>query len=504
MDAFHVNIGHRFARPYESEYAMIRRCLVVNPGIPWSSIQRSLRVAQSMTRSVSERLRNLQHDPELLKSLEELRTTSYQRQCPECAQQLYHTHIFVLPWLTHCPLHHCTLRETCPHCRQPWPDIKSLETRDCPYCGVLNATRLEISRLQDIDYTPIADIYRFIQPYENRYILDGCHGYLRYKISDNNKWWRRILLTSPLFPACQQQLVAGFPRQKLKALHIRQRAIKSRSSPLSKVKPPEVREMTPRREALLLTITKISSRKLKEDFKAMRNIVAWFHKKDPQHRLKLSSYRHFDEDHFLSADDFCPYCLALSLWFFHTATKRYGHYYTSHINMYPFWDEAQLPGFFDVCKPHLRAPDGRFYCLSPGFSDWFYRRGLEVLFVYILRHVLDWRRRLYRYKASQHLEDYYPDQSLDFPEQLCLPVIKGNQFVLFYKNEKPIEDLEIEDVKLERKSCYQYHQYKQKAVGGAKFNYIVKRDGFDFPEFLALHEKFRGFLQTEMPLRNYD
>ena len=88
MDPFYINVGHWLKYPYESDYSMWRRCLVVNPGVPLYAIQLQLRMMFPDLKSPTQRLQQLQlHPPSIFDRVILFDDHSYQ--CPECARSLY-------------------------------------------------------------------------------------------------------------------------------------------------------------------------------------------------------------------------------------------------------------------------------------------------------------------------------------------------------------------------------------------------------------------------------
>ncbi|MCU7858879.1 MAG: hypothetical protein KZQ86_03400, partial [Candidatus Thiodiazotropha sp. (ex Lucinoma kastoroae)] len=94
-------MGKKLAKPFESQYAVFRRCLTANPGIPLSVIEANLRIVVPDIRSTLKRLSALQSSS-TQPSSNYINPDGYKRQCPECAKILYHTDIFALPWLKMC------------------------------------------------------------------------------------------------------------------------------------------------------------------------------------------------------------------------------------------------------------------------------------------------------------------------------------------------------------------------------------------------------------------
>jgi len=57
------------------------------------------------------------------------------RHCGNCAEMAFHSFVFDLPWVSHCPVHKVELRSTCPACKKPWPSLNTLRKQNCKCCG---------------------------------------------------------------------------------------------------------------------------------------------------------------------------------------------------------------------------------------------------------------------------------------------------------------------------------------------------------------------------------
>ena len=158
MSQIHINIGHLFAKPYESNYSMMRRCLCANPGLTYFYIASLLNQSVHYRRNAYERLRTLQvryklnkYDsypssfvfPEPIVDIDTTSSSHYKRQCPKCAKEMYHTNIYNYSWLSRCPIHHCKLTYQCGICNQQWPTIQTVAKRDCPGCGLIPVNLLK-------------------------------------------------------------------------------------------------------------------------------------------------------------------------------------------------------------------------------------------------------------------------------------------------------------------------------------------------------------------------
>lgn len=210
MKPFHLNLGLAFSQPYESDYAILRRCIVANPGVPYSLIETNLRkiFSKNNMSGLIDRLCSLQSTglkkesrTVFLESVIKRRT--YERQCPECSRQLYHSDLYILPWMKLCPIHHCNLVTECPECFLPWPNEKEMAKRSCNTCGLLPVKKLgkSISAIKNTDYKPIEEAWDIAD-------IDGygCSSIGIHDLDFNYpeswwSWWNNVPLESVKYPS---------------------------------------------------------------------------------------------------------------------------------------------------------------------------------------------------------------------------------------------------------------------------------------------------------------
>jgi len=501
MKPFHLNLGNRFAQPYESQYAMLRRCLIANPGIPLSIIEANLRNLVPGYSSTMDHLRSLQLSSGLVQTDNKL-YEAYRRQCPVRAQHLYHTNIYDLPWISLCPIHHCAFTTICPTCEQPWPDKKALATRDCPNCGRLSFSQLiefALPSMQNVDYRPIADIYEFIN-----HDSDDDLRLVNYERNGNvnifsEVWWNMLSIYSPLFPSCQAHRHPTFSTAKLKPLHIRLRPMHHKSTPMLPFDKQNSEPINPSPDTCCLDINKTTQRLLKPDFKVMQYIVSWISRQTPcRHQIHIADYRHLVTKDFFDRPDPCPYCLALSLWFFDTASKKYSQFYVDSINIYPFCWEAGFNNFYNISEPYLTHDFRDRFILNKNFTIWFYRRGLEISFVDILRFTFDLLRRIQGYRRNDQPSNFnsfyhYPR---DFLDRQCSTSVIDSRFFFYYENEHPLESYVPPKFSKLDTQCRNYYRYLSECHDKvARFDYAIPTSEFTYDTFLSLHQEFRMLLK---------
>lgn len=132
----YVNTGLALKRDHESRHNACRRLYVANPGVKATEITKQLRTMY--TRYWDDSVHNAKpftvaRTVGLLEAAycqahgipyQEVPTDPTVRllkNCPVCAAQIYHSNVYDVSWLTHCPLHGEPLLTDCPDCHQPWP-----------------------------------------------------------------------------------------------------------------------------------------------------------------------------------------------------------------------------------------------------------------------------------------------------------------------------------------------------------------------------------------------
>ncbi|MEX2576465.1 MAG: hypothetical protein WD382_07450 [Halofilum sp. (in: g-proteobacteria)] len=484
---FHVNAGHAFAKPYESYYAMARRCLTANPGVSWGCIQAMLRRTQPAASSI-DRLARIQLDSIATPTAAGLALRGlHRRQCPACAGALYHTAVFLLPWLTHCPVHHCALTEHCPQCGCRWPDLAEMERRDCPRCGRLPLHRL-VAATQDVGWAIVGEVYRFIAGTgTERYTL----GFGRYPFSrpEAAPWWRRPALDHPLFAAfwAPRSRLSG---TALDALHIAHPPLQQRRARLTVA--PDAASLPGLAGAGQRPVW---APDLRQVHRVMRMIAIWLAHQAPGHRVHIVNYRHLPLAHFARGPRPCPYCLALSLWFFHTVVRRYGPYFSSQFDDYPF---CRPLDFIEAVEPHVVRRDGVVLVPDIAFANWLYRRSLEIRFVSLLQAIFDWTGQLENYRDHRDPNAFRAPlrETADGTDRLFEIAVTGDQLTLYYLHEHPLADFRPSRQEGVTARCRRYHRYYacDRSDVVVPFDHEVHDPRLPLKEFEKLLARFENHL----------
>jgi hypothetical protein len=448
METIRFNIGHRFAQPYESDYARWRRCLSVNRGVPFGVIGKALLSFTSHTTPVLERLRGLQHIRAEVPAYHS--ASSYQRQCPQCAQQLYHTDAFALRWITTCPLHHCALSVRCPACHQPWPEIKAIAKRQCPVCGIASATHLltvSLPAIRATDYAPIGEIYALLARKERDHQLVTFDPTRRYPVYwSDSIWWARLPTEderyAALLPADYQRRLA---RQRIPQT-VRYLRMTYRSSALHRWgDSPACDARRSGNESRDAPHLMRSEARRRVEHAAVNAVRQWIASVNGRHRLHVDDYRGLTTATLVREASRCPYCAAFSIWLMHLVCAHYGVDHADRTRNYPFLAEAGFPGMCHLGIPVVRI-DGKSYRLDPAFVEWFYRRELSIAFVQLLAFLSHWFRAC---PPQQPIpEGDKPDVPVRYADffysdrhswsETCVSRVCKDRLFLFFEHDEPL------------------------------------------------------------------
>lgn len=436
MTPFHINTGKIFAQPYESAYAMLRRCLLANPGMPLAALEANLRALRPDLDAVVERLEALQPSPGQVDPSRHARIFSgWQRGCPECARQLYHTELFAYPWLTRCPIHHCALTTRCPVCHQLWPAPTELARRECSGCGIVLPDGLKASigsAIEQQRYQPIGVIYALLDtpPISPGLCIADRDVAYRYR----TPWWLPVPEESPRFPAFSARRQGNFPHAKLRALHLPVYDIRCRSTRLSRIEYPS--DPRPAADRETERWQRFSHPTI--GYAVTQRIVAWIARYAPStHQLHVASYRYLRMRDLIHAPPLCSYCFAFSLWFFHCAAVAMAIGAEDAVDDYPFLNESGGFMFLSPIEPQVVIYDD-YYKTTDAFSAWFYRRGLELSFLDMLRFAVFFGEQLATYRAGDQTQyrPYARQSSNDF---LYLATVSEEQLYFYYENLHPLD-----------------------------------------------------------------
>ena len=471
MSGFRINTGNAFHHPYQNDYAMFRQCLVANPGVSLQRIQSQLRQLYPHHVRIADRLRAFRHNDDSDETdLGDLSGDMHHRQCPRCAMLLYQTNIYALTWLTHCPLHHCEFTEVCPICGQLWPALEDIASRHCRGCGVFGLNEIDESFYQEsrnLPYHTIRFLYCFTKRWKDSQHISfiSRHGWYR----NQRSWCNTAPSTAAIYPsfsavqhpeiaeAIGRSLDMHFPIPLCKKT--RYFDDKDNIDQLFMLVP-----LRPLAQSRLLEENNESheSRYLAE-YDAANYILRWITRHTaPLHRVQVSSYRHLSLSDLESAPELCPYCLAFSLWYFHTLTLLGKDSLVGFVDHYPFLREWGVFQLIESHEPLVQLDYIHYFSVEKDFSDWFYRRGLEVSFIGILQLAFDLlnhiRKKTSSPKSISHPHIHYTSKAIDGGYSLILTKSTG-VLEFYYEREHPLEGYQPEPIPDIDSQCHTYHEH---------------------------------------------
>jgi len=444
---FWLNRGYLYERPYESQYAQVRRFLVANYGTPYHTLMKELKgqtpSLKSYTNNTVDRLDiiSITNSPFVHRN-----SPKTVRACPECAMRLYHTDIYNYPWLTHCPIHHCPILERCPQCHKPWPAHREVHQRTCTLCGITSVTQLlenDFNPIPGKDFDIIKRLYRFVTS-------DLPEYYLTFSFETGSNW-ENIPEHDASFPSLRVNSQSEFTSAELKSLEIPLLRVHTKHTQLSEY------EYIPEYKYLMANFDWMPEIRRK----AINEICHKLLKASPGHKLSLSDYRGVSLTKKSNRKFPCPYCLALSLWFINSHIGLHGEIeFFSNIE-YLFLKQL---GYLSLYKPgpkvYLATHDDA-YTTSRDFQKWSYHRDLTISFLEILNLCLQLHDNLDTFRIidsylvtankeifSMHRKPY--DQQLFYKS--------GNDLIFSYRYPSQLDSLKNINRKYLKRTCSDFRK----------------------------------------------
>jgi len=507
MKQFHINQGMFFARPGESKYAQLRRCLVANPGIPLSAIEYNLRQSCPRYSSTTDRLKDLGVNNYQFSDFQEIyQYINYRRQCPQCAKLLYHSSIYILPWITHCPIHKCPLTTICLKCNRPWPSTNEIAKRDCPDCGIFALDKISqpiLSEMHQLNTDPILDVFHLLK--DTDYIFAKLNSEYDEILNIEFDWWQNVPLLSEYFPSFQSRIKSKSFREKLNKANLVSHKIDCKITNLTPVTKAKEKSENNWQNGIEQNILTDSLCHFKIEYTVTRRIISWASKHSAAgHKLTITSYRYLGLKELIDAPLFCPYCMAFSLWFFNVAAKHYRRSISDRVNDYPFLIQSQYDFFLNVCNPVIsirHKNDCMKYIPEKQFSEWFYQRGLETSFIDIVGFLLYMREQIEIHK-NNHTSDYQLRLNLQkfdrlIPCRFCLPPRINSKLYYYYLSDRPLNHFSTQEQPDADKSCQTYQEYhKHNKLDANRITFSnINSTELRYDLFIELHEQFQAYLQ---------
>ncbi len=439
--------GRVFSRPFESPYNQYRRYLIANPGLTQQRRDAALKLAFPNLRTRIERVLAL--EPRNT-SWPQLRTqhSGYQRQCPYCAREIFHTTFYNYKWLTLCPIHNSQFSHRCPECGEVWPSLRELSARLCHCCGCPPLSKIQrCSTISSGDtYWGFNDINKLF--YKRPYIavFDDCLSYSHTYPPSETKF---------IFPSLQSRALSETDITNLTSRHVHIEPVHSKISEPLIAKEHNSRKVEYNYEYAKHGYLPYSVR-LDEEFNVMEYIVSWINKSMPSnHVITISNWFNYSVHQLFEKSCPCVFCMALSIWFFHIFTKNERVHYQYGVKDWMFFEGLYFDDFFvlgnrihaeELNLNHIEnnQKDQIVFYLGSNMEKWIYRRSLEIfykrLFCFIQNIVV--RACSLHHKAKPSLYDFEDIQSSYEGLEFNL-TRQANRFIALYQYEHPIDTVSV-------------------------------------------------------------
>jgi len=464
-----LNRGSLWAHPFDSPYALRRRFLVANPNI------------------------NLTHLTHIEPSLERMRVMDSCvpgqaiRQCPQCANHLFHASIYQLRALALCPIHHCELTLSCPQCHREWgkrPVTKRAWA--CTQCGRLPREALAQTQLKRRHYRKIGWITRWIERCETRKksgyyppLLD-IHTLINPRYSIDQPSFFNPQLENHFNVAFESQRTGGVDNSRLRSLNIvtHDEALKSRCSRIRpwqiRPEPFHKRDLHAIDDAWLLAkesemVTRIAM--------AARRILKWQQKTlGFDHCLVWSDVKYLRPEAVQEGLHPCPLCMAFSFWCSAITFK--------FTNVSRAWK----PSEYELCRlvhyyRYPNIPAGVFikdrrenaYRPSGNFERWLFLRSSDNAFLELVQLALWIFERTadesVRFNTMKFSDAAHAFRKSSFPSQIMEVRLQGDQLTALYWPRSPLLDID-----LDRNALHRIKHCTVDSCSAYDFNYALEPD----------------------------
>ncbi|MEW8051425.1 MAG: hypothetical protein AB2809_13720 [Candidatus Thiodiazotropha sp.] len=498
MKRFHLNIGSYFERPCESEYSIIRRFYCVNTGISKGLLQTELRQRRPDLKTFNDRVCSLSdyHPSEVTMPAKQVKP-KLQRQCPECARELYHANIFELPWVKRCPIHHCEILTTCPECKMPWPDLDTMIHRSCSCCGRIRIRHLSNAFSNNTSkYSQITRLHELIQRHEK---ISVWLDVRRCITSTLESWiWHEVDIKSLFYPSFLMASMNSTDQGLISAFNINTYPIKTRISRLHTVHIPDndwdsasqIENTQVLRYINDTSIMQISSWHLSE-YVAMRNIVHWISRNTSHgHIINLSEYREIAVLQVGCKVKPCLFCMSLSVWFLYLIHKYVSHCTIDQITRDLSMNHKRNSAFPTRYGLKIFQNNGRVVRWADSeFSLWMYQRSLELLFV-----------EIYQNLEKQIMLDFEESGGVNGMDKIGLRDHTGSLYYAHTQNEylyyrhlrsSPLDNLRAQKQDIGSNHCAYFHKHLYSSEWNKEsFHIQSSQHYFSFKKFRDLLQLF--------------
>jgi len=316
--------------------------------------------------------------------------------------------------------------------------------------------------------------------------------------------WNSLNEFSPLFPEIQRQRLSKSFDEDMAAFPINLNPIKSRKFQLSHPKGHycDLVSTATSTNSQLYSPSGLQKNTSLMQYNMMSRIVKWIvEHTDVKHKVHITSYRHMQLKELMRGEEPCIYCMALSLWYFHLASRKYSPQYHFNAKDYPFFHQLNYQGMADVRLMNSIHHNEQYYEVDEAFTSWSYCRSLELLFVEITNFLKFLFERINFHRDNEYcwhsMENHY--QRITSSEFDYFADKEKDKLVIYYENEHPIEQIEIQRSSSPHKKCRNYHVYhKNIFTSDMHFDYSFTANKFDYDNYLRLCDDFESFLDTKL------
>lgn len=396
-----LNEGLIWKHPLESRFGLRRRLISANPRTDLLTLKRAREASHPSIPSLQPVDAIDAHVP-----------WNSVRQCPQCAEHLFHPAIYQLPALPVCPIHRRPFTFGCPDCGHAWDRPLSVRHPRCVTCGCLSRRLWGQTRLPQKHYRALCWLSRWLaNAYTRR--KSQCHPTLFdiQRLTDprsdvEGARFHIPLLSDDCFVAFESRRIDGIYQKRLSRLGVVDvpAPLKSRRSKLRLWHPTR---FVPSGDSIIASMK--ASRSLSEDSPlltllclALRRLLRWQQTAlDFEHRLVWSDLRSVRPEAVREGRLPCPLCLAFSFWCRAVTLK----FVSEQLGGSP--GEHELCRFADYIHfPNIpegvfvREESGRNFRPSKNFERWLFLRASDYAFLeftqlalYLLRETKDIRVR---------------------------------------------------------------------------------------------------------------
>lgn len=459
-----INKGLFYSRPYESPYSMWRRFISANPQLTKEELLEYVDISADEVKSntisklTNERFISTLFGPLLAPSYLSLRKEmvphkgiEIRNQCPKCAAECFHTDLFELRWVTQCPIHLTKLLEKCPECNKDWPKINSLFRRKCQTCGRLNLKNRKFlmpSTGNGQVIAAIGDIFEFIsfgRPRNAWLISSVSVGYSPRRSA--------ILIYDQRFPAFQ---FSRYPRPIKQALALV--GVTDLEANFGDSVQDWVFTDTIPNKDIPVELSEIYEHCRLKSLNKIKQLI--IKRTGENHCFTIYNLTHIQPIDILLENGPCPYCLALSYWYYAVVSipesphKHPGSKCLENLNWY-------LGAYTPPIPVDKLAIDGEIQALPKEFVACKYERDLIDNYFWLLNKLAT---GLVSFKAAfrqeqaampKHLQNIV---SVDLDESVFFTYYNGNLHVKFRTKER-LDINEIPNIPEAKSRCGEFNQY---------------------------------------------